>query len=77
MGLQVPPALANSYRGFASYPENLVNKSTYIGGLRNYRTQLDDIQNSLFHTKDANINVPFQDLEISGNGTAHPSFDLW
>lgn len=68
MGLQLPALFSASYADFASYPENLVHKSTYAGGLRNYRLQLDDLQTKLFATKAANINVPFRDLQAAGNG---------
>ncbi|KAL9609994.1 MAG: hypothetical protein Q9167_005267 [Letrouitia subvulpina] len=67
MGLQLPAAFANSYQEFASYPENVVHKSTYIGGLRRYRIRLDEVQSKLFTPKDANINVPFRDLQHSGD----------
>ena len=61
---------SKSYKEFATYPENLVHKSTYIGGLRNYRTHLDEVQSTLFTSKDENINVPFRDLAQSENGTS-------
>ena len=68
MGMQLPATFADSYTEFALYPENLVHKSTYIGGLRSYKILLDDVQSKLFATKDANIVVPFRDLQGSGNG---------
>lgn len=71
MSLQfvLPAFFSTSYTDFVCYPENLVHKSTYAGGLRNYRLQLDELQSKLFTTKAANINVPFRDLQLSGNGT--------
>ena len=57
-----------SYEEFASYPENLAHKSTYIGGLRSYKSRLDDVQSKVFTSKDANINVPFRDLVPSEDG---------
>lgn len=68
MGLQLPATFASSYGDYISYPENLSHKSTYAGGLRSYKLQLDAVQSKLFSTKDVNINVPFRDLQQSGNG---------
>ena len=61
---------SKSYKEFASYPENLVHKNTYIGGLRSYKRHLDEVQNELFTSKDANINVPFRDLAPSEDSMA-------
>ena len=70
MALQLPANFMRSYEQYPSYPENLTFKSTYIGGLRNYKTELDNVQDNLFTTKEANIVVPFRDLSAVGNGMA-------
>lgn len=53
---------------FNSYPENVVQKTTYLGALKRYKTQLDEIERKLFVTKDEEVNVPFRDLTDLGPG---------
>ena len=64
----LPPAFTDAIRSFESYPENLIYRTTYPGVLRTFRTRLDEIQKTLFVTKDADVNVPFRDLLESGLG---------
>ena len=64
----IPRFFTASVADFASYPENLVHKTTYLGALRSYKTRLDDIAKSLCVTKDVDANVPFRDLTNLGPG---------
>lgn len=73
MGLQLPPDFIASYRDFISYPENSLVKSTYSGALRTQRLRLEDGQRKLFTQKDANVLVPFRDLDAHGQRTLRSS----
>lgn len=63
---QPPEDFAASINDFESYPENLLHRTTYVGALKAYKTQLDIIEKKLFTQNDDGINVPFRDLEGSG-----------
>ena len=63
---QPPEDFAASIRDFESYPENLIHRSTYVGALKAYKTQLDIIEKKLFTQKAPDIIVPFRDLKGSG-----------
>ena len=66
MTSHLPQWFISSIRDLASYPENLVRKSTYPDALKNYRRRLEEIEKKLFVAKEADVNVPFRDL--IGNG---------
>ena len=66
MSPQLPHWFTSSIRDLASYPENLVHKSTYPDALKTYRTRLDDIEKKLFVSWEADANVPFRDLIAIG-----------
>ena len=63
---QPPEDFAASINDFEFYPENLIHRTTYVGALKAYKTQLDIIEKKLFTQKARDINVPFRDLIGSG-----------
>lgn len=71
MGLQLPADFIASYKDFNSYPENSLVKGTYFGALSKQRLRLEDGQRKLFAQKDANVNVPFRDLDATGQRASH------
>ena len=75
MALQLPASFTNSYLDFASYPQNLIHRSTYAGALRTYKANLDDIAKKSFVTKDGAVNVPCRDLKPSEDGSS-PNEDI-
>ena len=78
MTSQLPPWFTSSIGDLASYPENLVHKSTYPGALTSYRGRLDEIGTKLFVVKEDYVNVPFRDLIGDGPGYSISSgLDWW
>ena len=69
---QLQPFTA-SIRGSVNYPENLVQRTTYLDVLKTYKTRLDSIAGELCVVEDHNVNVPFRDLIACGPGMHLPS----
>ena len=59
-------SLTASIRESGSYPENLIHRTIYLDALKNYKTNLDEMETKLFVSKEDDVNVPFRDLVGDG-----------
>lgn len=75
--MQLPHEFRSSYEDFLSYPCNLVHKSTYASSLDAYKTRLDAAAPKLFTKDEAEVDVPFRDLETASGGGRSRNISMW
>lgn len=70
----LPDSFQSSYLNAASYPENLLHRSTntYPTALKAYKERLDAAEADLLIEHASKVEVPFRDIHnSSGEGTSH------